>query len=326
MIIGAELGRWLSSAELQGATSGTMEEVRGRWSRHSLWREVRAQVENSNGDVAVLMSAARRVLGSDEVVTEVLGDMIEATASDPFFRPPYPTVGSELHSGLLLFSSPELLVSVGIIRLEPLAAKKAGPRGPTSIMFNGERTLLRLLCAGGATFSFWEAPPAGEDFQAETAGGCRLVGRRTMEDGEILLVDGRTQSFVIEHASSDIVLIQAAIHSGASPLSLEYDSRTGAFLGASSTDESGSRLEMMATLMRLLDVREALPLVAKSIEGSSFHTRWHLMRELLAWDAEAALPNLRDMAERDPHPEVRDAARRTLAMLLEEEEEPECLV
>ena len=43
------------------------------------------------------------------------------------------------------------------------------------------------------------------------------------------------------------------------------------------------------------------------------------MRELLALDAEAALPDLRRLAEQDPHPEVRAAASQTLRLFFEVE-------
>jgi len=45
------------------------------------------------------------------------------------------------------------------------------------------------------------------------------------------------------------------------------------------------------------------------------------MRELLALDADAALPPLRRMADRDPHPEVRAAARQTLELFFADEPE-----
>jgi hypothetical protein len=43
------------------------------------------------------------------------------------------------------------------------------------------------------------------------------------------------------------------------------------------------------------------------------------MRELLALDADVALPHLRRMAADDPHPEVRATARRTLDLFFADE-------
>ena len=140
-----------------------------------------------------------------------------------------------------------------------LAAKKIGRRGPASINFTGFVTLLRFLKAGSATLSFWEAPPIADEFQASQAGHCRLVDRRVMADGEEILVDGRHQSFVIEHASDDILFFQAVARAGCAPVGVEYDSDSLAFLGASSTDEASSRLQMMVSLLRAHGARRRLP-------------------------------------------------------------------
>ena len=93
-----------------------------------------------------------------------------------------------------------------------------------------------------------------------------------------------------------------------------------AYAGATSTDEASSRTEMMVSLLRLFDRGDAIPELTGLLESSHFYTRWHVMREFLAMDTEAALPHLRRMAEDDPHPEVRAAAAQSLAMFFSEEE------
>ena len=85
-----------------------------------------------------------------------------------------------------------------------------------------------------------------------------------------------------------------------------------AFIGASSTDEASSRLQMMVSLLRAMEREDALPLIEEALDSPHFYTRWHIMREMLAMDADAALPSLRRMAADDPHPEIRAAARQTL--------------
>ena len=77
---------------------------------------------------------------------------------------------------------------------------------------------------------------------------------------------------------------------------------------------------MMVSLLRVMEREDALPLIAEALDSPHFYTRWHIMRELLAMDAEAALPPLRRMAADDPHPEVRAAARQTLDLFFADEE------
>jgi hypothetical protein len=201
-----------------------------------------------------------------------------------------------------------------------LAAKKASPRGASSIGFTGVTTMFRYLKAGDATISRWEAPPITDDFVAAEAGRARLIGRPRIADGDEIVVEGRNQSFIIEHATSDIVFFQALVRPGSAPLAAEYDSKTLAFVGASSTDEASSRVQMMVSMLRTMERDDALPLILEALESPHFYTRWHIMRELLAMDADAALPPLRRMAASDPHPEVRAAAGQSLQLFFADEQ------
>jgi len=193
-----------------------------------------------------------------------------------------------------------------------LADKKQRTLGRGSIAFSGQVELLTFVKAGRARLSLWEAPRIGADFQASAAGKCRQAGERVLEDGETMLVDGRHQSFVIEHASANLLVLQATVKPDQAPLSVEYDSLTLEYVGCSAADDSASRIQMLTTLLRKLDHAAAFPAVAEFLEHPSFFVRWHVMRELLGLDADAALPHLRRMATRDPHPETRRAARTVL--------------
>jgi hypothetical protein len=314
MIVRKELDDWLGSRERQQDTALRGDRLRLAVHHMPAVVRLRRRVASLGGDAAALLQEGREFFDQIGDPGPLLDKLITASADDPFFHPPFKLVSTELHSGLLLFDSPHMVVSLGVVRLEPLAAKKSRACGPSSIMFNAQWTLLRLINAGDALFSFWEAPPILEGFAAEGAGKCRLVERRRMKDGETILLDGRSQSFVIENARDDLVLLQANVTAEAGPLMVEYDSRSLDFVAASSASESSSRLEMMVSLLRLLDDRRAIPWILEAVPASAFHARWHIMRELLAWDAEAALPGLEAMASSDPHPEVRAAARQTLEL------------
>jgi HEAT repeat protein len=152
------------------------------------------------------------------------------------------------------------------------------------------------------------------------------VQRRRIADGELLQLDGRRETFVIDHASSDLVYLQAVTSAGRAPLTVEYDSDTFGFVGASSTDEVSSRTQMMLALLRTMDRQDAVPLMIGLLGDKNFYARWQAMRELLALDAEAALPHLQAMAAADPHPEIRAAAAATLLACFEEPAVPAGLV
>ena len=69
---------------------------------------------------------------------------------------------------------------------------------------------------------------------------------------------------------------------------------------------------MITTLLRKLDAGRAVPEMAAFLDHPNFFVRWHVMRDLLALDAAAAMPHLKRMAARDPHPETRRCARKVL--------------
>ena len=324
MIAGAALAAWLADRGAQQRSRDAVEAVSVTWARHPLKTDLETRLAAlPERSAAAVLDAARAFLDRDQDIAAMLQAMLAGSRTDPFFRPPLHPVSSDVQSGLLLFHNRDLSISLGVSGVDMLAAKKSGPRGPASISFTGITGLFRFVKAGDATLSFWEAPAIGDDFVASQAGKCRFVERRKISDGEEIVLDGRCQSFVIEHAVSDIVYFHAMVRSESAPLTAEYDAATLAFAGASSTDEAASRMEIMVSLLRTMEREDAVPLIVEVLGSPHFYTRWHVMRELLALDADAAHPHLVRMAEADPHPEIRAAARQTLELFFADEPAPE---
>ncbi|MDT9600465.1 HEAT repeat domain-containing protein [Sphingosinicella rhizophila] len=314
MIASETLAAWLFDPARQLATGKSVIAFARKWQDHPLVRSLKQEIDALPvKTAAALVAAAGRFMGEEAEFESLLRDIIANSKADPFFRAPFRLVSNDIHSGLLLFDDPALSISLGVIGLDALAHKKLSEDGGSAISFTGQWTVIKFLKAGGATLSFWEAPAIDGDFVAEKGGSCRFVERRTIEDGEILVTDGRSQSYVIEHATSDIICAQALIGAESAPLALSYDWKSLEFAGASSTDEQACRSHMMVTLLRMMDRKDAVPVVRDALKDQHFYTRWQIMREFLALDAEAALPVLRDMAREDPHPEIRQAAQQTLA-------------
>lgn len=323
MIAGDALAAWLADSDAQRRSRDAVDAVSLTWARHPLMTDLETRLARlpERNDAAVL-DAARAFIDRTEDIQALLAAMRAGSRADPFFRPPLHPVSSDVQAGLLLFHNRDLSISLSVAGIEMIAAKKAGQRNggsAGSISFGGTTALFRFVKAGGAVLSFWEAPTIGDDFVAAKAGACRFTGRRRIEDGEEIVLDGRRQSFVIEHAAADIVYFHATVRPEAAPLAVEYDAASLAFLGASSTDETASRIEMMVSLLRTMEREDAVPVIVEALASPHFYTRWHIMRELLALDADAAHPHLARMAEADPHPEVRAAARQTLELFFADE-------
>jgi hypothetical protein len=321
MIAGEKLAAWLGDREAQGLVRTAVESILREWNGPRILGDIHPELAALTDPTREqVIDIARRIFGRAAVLDELLQALIAQSRANPFFLPPLHPLTSEVHSGLLLFHHPELSIGLGVTPLDLLATKKVFRSGGASIAFTGVTNLFRYVKSGNALVSFWEVPRISAGFRAEDAGQCKLVGRRRISDGEEFLIDGSRQSFVVEHAEGDIVYLQATIQTGAAPLAVEYDSESLDFINASSTDEASSRVQMMATLLREMDREDAVPVLRQLLDSQHFYTRWHVMREMLALDAEACLPDLRRLAAHDPHPEVRTAARRTLELFFDLDE------
>lgn len=314
-----ELSRWLADPKAQEITAGHVVEVGNRLKALPFIERLRERIDRLPGsDAAALLECARRALDDEDGLAEMFSCLIDAAAADPFFSPALRNASTALHSGILLFDAPALSLFVSVLSVDSLAAKRLGRDGARSIVFPGDQSLYKFVRSGGATFSFWEAPQIEAGFTAAGSGRCRLVERRRIADGELLEMDGRRRSFVIDHATSDLVYLHAATSAGRAPLTVEYDSDTFDFVGASSTDEVSSRTQMMLSLLRTMERADAVPVMVDMLGSPHFYARWQAMRELLALDAQAALPHLEAMARADPHPEVRAVAAATLSTCFSE--------
>lgn len=313
MIPGPALAEWIADSEAQNRSFARVQACAAKWSDHPIMQQIGREVGMlGRRSPEALLAAARRFLDRTDDVDLMLREFQANCRIDPFFRPPLVPITHGIYNSLVLYQHPDLAIGLGVTSLAALAAKKAGRSGPASVNFTGYVILLRFIKAGGATLSIWEAPRIDDQFHADTAGRCRRVSVHKIADGDEIVIDGRHQSFVIEHATSDIVYFEAVARGECGPVCAEYDADSGAFVGASGTDDAGSRVQMMASLLRAMGRNDALPVLGEGLGNWQFHTRWQIMREMLAMDAEAALPWLRRMAEQDPHPDVRETARRTL--------------
>jgi hypothetical protein len=264
------------------------------------------------GGASAVLALARSFLEDDGSIRTLVAAAIAGAAADPFCRPPFRASRNAVQDGLLLFSDPVLTIQAAVLEADRFAIQRTTGEPPPPIAFSGQRSLFRFVAARGARLSIWSAPAIGADFTASAGTRCRLSGTRELADGDIVEFDGRCESFVVESVASDLVYLFASTPLGSAPVGVEYDAASLEPVAASSTDEAGSRSQMMLALLRTMGRADAAPLFAEALSTPHFHTRWQAMREFLALDAGLALPHLERMAAADPHPEVRAAAAATL--------------
>ena len=316
MIIGRELRAWVENREGQRLTRLAAQALSDRWAEgpvHTAFERAMAAVPARTAEA--VGETMRALFSDDGWVDRLIDTLADAMRRDPYFEPPFRHLNSALHGGLVVYEDDLVSVAAGVCSLTQLAARKSAPRQGGSISFSGQLSVIKFVKAGGARLGFWEAPRIDQDFSAANAGRCARVAERGVADGEILTVDGRHQSYIIEHAATNLVVLQAVVKVDHAPVSVEYDASSGDFVACSAADDSASRIQMITTLLRKLDCEAAAATMITFLDHPSFFVRWHVMRDLLGIDVEVALPHLRRMAARDPHPEVRQAARATLDLV-----------
>lgn len=323
MILEDALDAWLDDKAARAATAAAMRaQAEAIAALPAFARLKRALKPATERGAAAVLALARRLIEDDAAIAALLGAAISAAARDPFCRPPLRASRNAVQDGLLLFSDPALTIEAAVMSADALALKRTSSEKPPAISFTGQRSLFRFVKAGGARLSVWTAPLIGPGFTAAAGGRCRRRERRRPADGDVIAFDGRHEAFIVDSAVTDLVYLFAATPLEAAPVAVDYDPQTLAPIAASSTDDPGSRTQMMLALLRTMGRRDSAPLFAGLLNARHFHARWQAMRELLALDAGLALPHLRQMAETDSHPEVREAAAATLAAFFPETAEP----
>jgi hypothetical protein len=313
------LRAWFGDAAAQAVTLGGIQGAARALQTQPAMARLLSAVETARTEGAeAVLAVARAFLADPAAIEGMIELMSRRAAEDPYYRPHFRLASSDVHAGLLLVDTPALTVMLAAMDADAIAAKRAGRSGGASIVFSGQRAVYRFLKVGSAVLSFWEVPRIEAGFTAADSGRCRFVGRRRIEDGDFVEIDGRSTAFLIDEARCDLIYLHATTQIDSAPLKVEYDSVSFQFAGASSADEESSRIQMMLSLLRTMDRRDAVPLFVELLSIDRFYARWQVMRELLALDAEAALPHLRAMAADDPHGDVRAAARETLARFFDE--------
>lgn len=316
MRTGAALDAWLGDGRRQAKglarSRAFTDEVAARTPLGALRRTLDRLADGplQPGLMLDVLAALHLLMADPGWVRALVAKACRAALADPFFEPPFASLGTGALQGLVLLDHPLALVSLAV-----LPARAAVPAGPRSIGFPGLASVARVLAGGGTEIAMWEAPEPGPDFSAATAAPCRRAGTRCLVDGELLATDGRTQTWAVDRFAGDLVLLRGEVRAGAAPLAREYDPDTLALVAVSTTEEDASRTGLLLGLLRALGRAEAGPLFGHVAGTGPFFLRWCAMREYLALDPLAALPVLARMARGDPHPEVRAAAAETEAGL-----------
>src|SRR3546814_4145747 len=106
MLVGADLAAWLNDPERQAEARSEAERFAERWSEHAavkaLKRELHAmQPRTADG----VLAAAERFIARIDDFRGLVRDFGEAAAANPFFRPHFLLLVSDVATGILLYGA-----------------------------------------------------------------------------------------------------------------------------------------------------------------------------------------------------------------------------
>lgn len=248
-------------------------------------------------------------------LTTRLASALALLRTDPFARPPLRPVGGAdgAPGGLVLAERGAVRLT---LRLWPFATHTAAP---APAIFVPGRAVLHVLASGGAQLCLHQVAvtPAEETgaFTAHAAAPCDTTPPRPLHTGALLHLDTARQSFSLIPGARDTLLLELAVQPPSRLPIRSYDPATGRLRHVSASSRDSSFRAMALTLLRHLGRTDAAPLFEAETQSTDFAARWYAMRELVALRSAAARAPLTRMAAHDPHPEVRAAAKATLALL-----------
>src|SRR3712207_9069126 len=157
MIAGDVLRTWIGDPTAREATMERAAATGRALRALPALMTLESALDRLNGDSADgVLGCVRAWVETPGTLQSCLDGLVQGASSDPFFRPPVRAVSTELHAGLVLLSRPDVSLFLAALPPDALAAKRSFGSGPTSISFDGHRSLYHFLKGGGATLTFWE--------------------------------------------------------------------------------------------------------------------------------------------------------------------------
>jgi hypothetical protein len=238
----------------------------------------------------------------------------ECAEANPLYASSFQPVEGSFFSGLVLVATDQftaILMSMDGYEIELSKQRKPGQK--RSLTFAGLPASLHFYQAHQVELATWRIPPfADEDDLARADIRPERVGSRIYSTGDRASF-GNFETFEYNSkAGSSALCLQVQMHQGGAPMSLQFDIDTLKLVGASSPSQEPTRLQMLATAMRMFGRTDAMEELESLLSHPSHYVRWHAMRECIGIDSAWAHPRLVRMSEQDPQPAVRRAASATL--------------
>lgn len=253
---------------------------------------------------------------SGECIDALISEELRRFADRPLYATTAKTIDSDALTGIVLFDSEQLrvsLVSIGPIAHRIKKGRKSKPRA-SGVTMQGTDSVIRFIKSGNSTLNLWSAEP----FNREDPLSFREMQQQPSKkiiDGDTLFLEGGSSGMSIASCDSPVLFTIATHNTPRTAVNVHYDME-GQLHSFTAADMKSSRVQLLATLIRELDWHPGVDhLIAIAKEHPDHFVRWHAMREAIALDPGTSDPHLNRMIDQDKHPQVREVAAKTLALI-----------
>lgn len=276
----------------------------------TLMRKMSAEVAPDSRRNAVL----EFLNSQDDWVRNSLTGWLHELAEDPLALPPF----RELFEGQdSPFSAVKVVqhpaVNVTIQAVSGIEVQRRNEAGRT-VQFSGKLTWLKILRGQNVRLSVWRCSPFREKTDLATL-SCRQADSLTLSTGDVLEVDGREMSISFAGVTEPVAYVHVVDRHLDLGISVDFDARTGRFIGAHPADRHATRVMAMASALRHLGQPERSAILQDIARRGPYYQRWHVAREALAAGITSPEEFLREFCSETMNPSVRRAAEATLSHL-----------
>ena len=269
-------------------------------------------------DTRPLLDAVSDLFTDDFLLALLRLELDHFNASD-LYTLPAAVIESETLSGVQLYADRNITVTLSAFSPADVALRRHTRATSTKpkqigITMNSVDALLRFIRAGRTTMRLWNSELIGFDTPLSGDMACADGELRDIGPGSRVFVEGGRQSWTFESASDPVLMLLVSAKRLNSPVNAQYDSKTHRLACVSAADEKSSRVQILSTFLRTMRPDVARDVLPKALSHRDHFVRWHVMRELVACDADAARPHLERLSAGDPHTQVARAAAATIQL------------
>lgn len=257
-------------------------------------------------------------LFSIEFILKIFRSDLENYAASSFYDMGARAPESGVSSSLRLWGNEVIdlsLVSLPQYDFRAYKSKLKEDRVDSSIIVPACDTYLHVLSGKQIFLSVYDYKEIG--FNTAISGDfcCQNVKKYEISDGGGIFFHGGRQGWEIDSIDRPFLALLITIKACRSPVVAKYSKSTGILKSVSGSDVQSSRVELMAILMRTMtDGATTCEALSPYIQHRDHYVRWHVAREMLAADAQLALPHVMTLMN-DTHPQVAEAAKATISII-----------